>query len=92
MSRVLQVSGVAAVALALMDGGPVHARRAPPQFLSAAAVAEAACSDTASPKVPRAAMFKAEVLLDRLDLSPSVIDGKTGDSGPEGDPRLPALT
>jgi peptidoglycan hydrolase-like protein with peptidoglycan-binding domain len=79
-SRVLQVSGVAAVALAFMDSGPVHARRAPPQFFSAAAVDEAACSDTTSPRVPRAAMFKAEVLLDRLDLSPGVIDGKTSES------------
>jgi lipoprotein-anchoring transpeptidase ErfK/SrfK len=79
-SRVLQVYGVAAVALLLVDGGPVHARRAPPQPLSPVAVDQTACSSTTSPKTPRAAMFKAEVLLDRLDLSPGVIDGKTGEN------------
>lgn len=79
-SRVLQVYGVAAVALALLDGRPVHARRAPPQPLSATAVDQAACSDRTSPKMPKAAMFNAEVLLDRLDLSPGVIDGKTSEN------------
>jgi len=44
-SRALHVFGVAALALALVDGGSVHARRAPPQPLSAAAVDQAACSD-----------------------------------------------
>ena len=76
-SRALQVFGVATLALALADGGSVHARRASPQPLSATTVDQAACSDTTWVKMPRAAMFKAEVLLDRLDLSPGVVDGKT---------------
>ena len=79
-SRTLHVFGVGVLALALLDGGSVHARRAPPQPLSAAAVDQAACSDATWRKMPRAAMFKAEVLLDRLDLSPGVIDGKTSDN------------
>jgi lipoprotein-anchoring transpeptidase ErfK/SrfK len=76
--RVLRAFGF--VVLALVDGGPVHARRAPPPKLSADAVDQAACPNTTSPKVPRAAVFKAEVLLDRLDLSPGVIDGKTSEN------------
>jgi hypothetical protein len=35
-------------------------------------------------------MVEAEVLLDRLDLSPGVIDGKAGECR-EGDRRVPAL-
>jgi lipoprotein-anchoring transpeptidase ErfK/SrfK len=77
---VLQVYGVAATALLLVEGGPIHARRAPPQPLSPAAVDQAACPGTTSPKMTRAAMFKAEVLLDRLDLSPGVIDGTTSEN------------
>jgi lipoprotein-anchoring transpeptidase ErfK/SrfK len=77
---VLQVYGIAAVALVLVAGGPVHARHPPPQLLSPAAVDQTACSGTTSPKMSRAAMFKAEVLLDRLDLSPGVIDGKTSEN------------
>jgi len=38
------------------------------------------CSDVAPPRITRATTFKAEVLLDRLDLSPGVIDGKTGEN------------
>src|SRR5260370_23782278 len=77
-SRALHVFGVAAVALGLVDGGSVHARRAPPPSLSAAAVDHAACSDATWVKMPRAAMFKAEVLLDRLHISPGIVDGKAG--------------
>jgi lipoprotein-anchoring transpeptidase ErfK/SrfK len=80
LMTVVEVFCGVALALALVDGGPVHAQRARPQSLSAAAVDQAACSDTTSQKVPRAAMFKAEVLLDRLDLSPGVIDGKTSEN------------
>ena len=68
------------LALTLVDGGSVHARRAPPQPLSAAAVDQAACSDATRPKMPRAAMFKAEALLDRLDISPGIVDGKAGEN------------
>ena len=75
-SRAHHVFGVAALALALIDGGSVHARRAPPPSLSAAAVDHAACSDASWVKMPRAAMFKAEVLLDRLNISTGVVDGK----------------
>jgi hypothetical protein len=78
-SRALHAFGVAAVVLPLMDGGSVHARRAAPQPLSAA-VEQAACSDATWVKRPRAAMFKAEVLLDRLDLSPGVVDGKISEN------------
>jgi len=71
---------VVAVVLPLVDGGSVHARRAAPQPLSAAAVEQAACSDATWVKRPRAAMLKAEVLLDRLDLSPGVVDGKNSEN------------
>ena len=79
-SKALHVFGVAALAFALVDGGSVQARRAPPQPLSAAAVDQAACSNATWRKMPRAAMFSAEVLLDRLDLSPGVVDGKTSNN------------
>ena len=70
----------AVLGLALMGVGSVHARRAPSQSLSAAAINQAACSDASAPRMTRAAMVKAEVLLDRLDLSPGVIDGKAGEN------------
>src|SRR5258708_5228415 len=79
-SRALHMFGVAALALAVVDGGSVHARRAPPPSLSAAAVDHAACSDATWVKMPRAAMFKAEVLLDRLHISPGIVDGKAGEN------------
>src|SRR5262249_51179801 len=44
------------------------------------AVNQAACSDASAPRMTRAAMVKAEVLLDRLDLSPGVVDGKVGEN------------
>src|SRR5258708_13129430 len=75
-SRAFDVFGVAALGLALVDGGSVQARRAPSQPFSAAAVDQAACSDATWVKMPRAAMFKAEVLLDRLDISTGIVDGK----------------
>src|SRR5260370_3832589 len=79
-SRALHVFGVAALALALVDGGSVHARRAPSQPLSAAAIGQVACSQATPPRMTRAATFNAEVLLDRLDISPAIIDGKTGEN------------
>src|SRR5262249_215701 len=82
-SKTLHVFGVATLAFALVDGGAVHARRGPPQPLSVAAVDQAACSNATWRKMPRAAMFRAEVLLDRLDLSPGVVDGKTSENAGE---------
>ncbi len=79
-SRAFHVFGVAALGLALVDGGSVQARRAPSQPFSAAAVDQAACSDATWVRMPRAAMFKAEVLLDRLDISPGIIDGKVSEN------------
>jgi lipoprotein-anchoring transpeptidase ErfK/SrfK len=78
--RTFHLFGVAALALALMDGGSVHARRAPPQPLSPAAVDKTECSDPTWPNIPRAAMFRAEVLLDRLDISPGIVDGKISEN------------
>jgi lipoprotein-anchoring transpeptidase ErfK/SrfK len=78
-NKILCVLGVAALALMLAEG-PVHARRAPSQPLLSSAVDQAACSDATASKLPRklskAVMLNAEVLLDRLDLSPGVVDGK----------------
>jgi len=54
-------------------------RREPSQPLSAA-VDQAACSDSTGPKRQRAAVLKAEVLLDRLALSPGIVDGKAGEN------------
>src|SRR5262249_35993296 len=79
-SRTLHAFGIAAVVLPLVDGGSVHARSASPHPLSAAAVEQAACSDADWVKRPRAAMVKAEGLLDRLDLSPGVVDGKISEN------------
>ena len=72
----LHIISAAVLGLALLGGGSVHAPCAPPQSLSAAAINQAACSDATALKMIRAAMVKAEVLLDRLDLSPGVVDGK----------------
>jgi hypothetical protein len=80
-SRTLHVLGVAALSSAVTgSGGSVHARRSPSQPLSAAAIGQVACSEAAPPRMTRAATFKAEVLLDRLDISPGIIDGKTGEN------------
>jgi hypothetical protein len=78
--RALHIFSAAVLGLALMGVGSVHARRAPSQSLSVAAINQAACSDVSAPKMTGAAMVKAEVLLDRLDLSPGVIDGKAGEN------------
>jgi peptidoglycan hydrolase-like protein with peptidoglycan-binding domain len=76
----LNIFRVAVLGLALVGGGSVHARRAPPQSLSASAINQAACSDATVLRRTRAVMVKAEVLLDRLDLSPGVVDGKAGEN------------
>jgi lipoprotein-anchoring transpeptidase ErfK/SrfK len=80
-SRTLHVFGIAALSLAVAGSGQsVYARRAPSQPLSAAAIDLVACSAAISPRITRAATFKAEVLLDRLDISPGIIDGKTSEN------------
>src|SRR5258707_436063 len=80
-SRTLHVFGVAAFWLAVATGGgSVHARRAPSQPLSGAAIGQVACSAATPPRMTRSATFNAEVLLDRLDISPGIIDGKTGEN------------
>jgi lipoprotein-anchoring transpeptidase ErfK/SrfK len=79
MPRVWSI-GVAVLALAAAGGGSAHARsHAPSPALSAAAVDQAACAD-AAPRMTRAATLKAEVLMDRLGISPGVIDGRTGEN------------
>jgi peptidoglycan hydrolase-like protein with peptidoglycan-binding domain len=80
-SRTLHVLGIAALSLAVAGGGrSVHARRAPPQPLSSATIGQVACSGATSPRITRAAIFKAQVVLDRLDISPGIIDGKTSEN------------
>src|SRR5215469_1310934 len=78
--KALRILSAAALGLALVGGESVHARRRPPQSLSAAGINEAACSDATALRMTRAAVFNAEVLLDRLDLSPGVVDGKAGEN------------
>jgi lipoprotein-anchoring transpeptidase ErfK/SrfK len=79
-SSTLHAFCVAALSLAVAgSGGAVHARRAPSQS-SSAAIGDVACPQATPPRMTRAATFKAEVLLDRLDISPGVIDGKTGEN------------
>jgi lipoprotein-anchoring transpeptidase ErfK/SrfK len=78
--KALYVLSVAAVALAIASAGSVHARRAPSQSLSVAAIGQVACSEAATPRMTRAATFRTEVFLDRLDISPGIIDGKTGEN------------
>src|SRR5260370_15648581 len=80
-SRALHVFGVAALALALVDGGSVHARRAPSQPLSAAAIGQGACSPSTPPQMTTAATFNAEVLPDRLDIYTGIIYGETRENG-----------
>src|SRR5260370_4039296 len=79
-SRALHVFGVTVLTVALVDGGSLHARRAPSQPLSAAAIGQVACSEATPRRMTRAATFKAEVLLDRLDISPGIIDGRPGEN------------
>jgi lipoprotein-anchoring transpeptidase ErfK/SrfK len=76
--QLLHVAGIAALALAVEGGGSACARHAPSQSL-AAAIDQMACAD-ANRRTTRAATFKAEVLLDRLDISPGIIDGRTGEN------------
>jgi lipoprotein-anchoring transpeptidase ErfK/SrfK len=80
-SWTLHVCGVAALSLVVAgSGGSVHARRGPSQPLSAAAIAQVACSQANPWRMTRAATFRAEVLLDRLDISPGIVDGRTGEN------------
>jgi peptidoglycan hydrolase-like protein with peptidoglycan-binding domain len=80
-SRTLYVLGIAALSLAVAGSGrSVHARHAPSQPLSAAAIGQVACSGAILPRITRAAIFRAEVVLDRLDISPGIIDGKTSEN------------
>jgi len=80
-TKTLGVFGIAALALAVAgSGGSAHARRSPSQPLSAAAIGQVACPGTTAPRETRAATFKAEVLLDRLDMSPGIVDGRTGEN------------
>src|SRR5262249_28755810 len=76
--RLLHVVSVVALALAIAGGGSARARHAPSQSL-AAAIGQVACP-VATPRMTRAATFKAEVLLDRLDISSGIIDGRTGEN------------
>jgi lipoprotein-anchoring transpeptidase ErfK/SrfK len=78
--RSLRVLGVAALALTVAGTGPVRARRAPSQPLSAGAIGQVACAEAPPARMTRAVIFKAEVLLDRLDISPGIIDGKAGEN------------
>jgi len=79
-SRTLHVFGVALWLSVAGSSGAVHARRAPSQPLSAAAIGQVPRSQATPPRMTRAATFNAEVLLDRLDISPGIIDGKTGEN------------
>ena len=80
-SGTFRVFGAAALSLAVAgSGGSVHARGGSSQLVSAAAMGQVGCSAAAPPRMTRAATFKAEVLLDRLDISPGVVDGKTGEN------------
>ena len=77
-STLLHVVSVAALALAVAGGESARARHAPSQSW-ATAIDQAACPGT-TPRMATAATFKAEVLLDRLDISPGIIDGRTGEN------------
>lgn len=72
--------GTTALVLVLFDGRPGRARAVASQPLSAAAIDQAGCVHAARPSASRAAVFNAEVMLDRLDVSPGVIDGKAGEN------------
>jgi len=76
----LHIISAAVLGLALLGGGSVHAPCAPPQSLSAAAINQAACSDATALRMTKAAMVKGEALLDRLDLSPGIVDGKADEN------------
>jgi lipoprotein-anchoring transpeptidase ErfK/SrfK len=57
-----------------------QARHAPHASLSASSINQASFPDASSKTTGRAAMLKAEVELDRLAISPGVLDGKPGDN------------
>jgi len=80
MDRAHRALGVAMLALALASGASVQARKLPPQALSPAVIDQTSCSGAIEAKRPRAVMLAAEVLLDRLDLSPGVVDGTNGEN------------
>src|SRR5258708_40319452 len=88
-SRALHIFGVAALALAVVDGGSVHARRAPPPSLSAAAGGPAGGSGAAPAEKPKAGGVKAGGLPDKPDVSAGVGCGESQYKTGEGDRPLP---
>lgn len=80
--RISRTSRVAAVVLTVAATAPAWGRHGPPRGDAGlvAAIERAACSGPTAPRTGRAAVFKAAVFLDRLALSPGVIDGKDGDN------------
>jgi lipoprotein-anchoring transpeptidase ErfK/SrfK len=80
--KMCHIFGVA-IGLVLADLGSVQARHAThsaPESFSAAAINQAACPTGNQAITTAAALFATEVLLDRLDLSPGVIDGEAGEN------------
>jgi len=76
-----RVVGVAALALTVAAIAPAWGRHGFPRagrLGIVAAIERAACTGPAAPRAGRAAVFKVEVLLDRLAISPGIIDGKSG--------------
>ncbi len=69
----------AALAVAVLCGNPVEARRAAPT-LSAADINEAQFAEANPRKQTSAILLRAEVLLDRLAISPGLIDGRPGEN------------
>lgn len=83
ISTTRRVAGAAALVLTVSAGAaPVWGRHGPPRGDAGmvAAIERAACSGARAPRTGKAAVFKAAVFLDRLSLSPGVIDGKDGDN------------
>jgi lipoprotein-anchoring transpeptidase ErfK/SrfK len=79
---------IAAVAVTVLGAsGSAEARRAAktgaaraPQVLSAARINDAQSSEATAAKGTSAALIKAGVLLDRLAISPGIIDGRSGEN------------